>query len=269
MRRALRRFYRSLLYRRAAGLDERQLLAPAMVFAPHPDDEVLGCGGTILRKKQAGAQVRIVFLTDGSASHPGRISPEDLRKQRRQEAEAAARRLGLGAEDLHFLAFEDGRLSWHQIEAVAAVADLISSCRPAQIFIPCSQERPSDHRAGRSVVRQALRSAGHTAQVFEAPIWFWDHWPWTSTTGSSPAATFKKSWKRDMRYLLPQFRTRVSVQGILPQKRAALAEHRSQMEPDGQDPAWMTLEKVAGGEWLDCFFQPYEVFAAYSYPRPA
>src|SRR4051812_37624433 len=41
-----------------------------IVFAPHQDDEALGCGAVIARKRNDGGAVHVVFLTDGSASHP-------------------------------------------------------------------------------------------------------------------------------------------------------------------------------------------------------
>ena len=50
----------------------------AVIFAPHQDDETLGCGGTIILKTQAAAQVTIVFLTDGSTSHRRFISAAKL-----------------------------------------------------------------------------------------------------------------------------------------------------------------------------------------------
>lgn len=269
MRAALRSVYRTLLYRRASELAGEALSAPAVVFAPHPDDEVLGCGGMVLRKKEAGAEVKIAFMTDGSASHAGRMPAAQLKEMRRQEALDAGRRLGLTPEDLYFFELEDGHLSLCQAEAASAAAALLSSARPAQVFVPCALEKPSDHRATRSAVLAALRASGLSARVFETPIWFWDHWPWTSTCGASLASAVKKSWKRDVRYLLHDFRATVPIAPVLERKRAALNEHRSQMQSDGQVPGWMTLERVADGEWLDCFFQPYEVFASYLYPGPA
>ena len=60
----------------AAWLDRRMngpetLCRPraAMVFAPHPDDETLGCGGTVVKLRRAGVDVHIVFMTDGRHSH--------------------------------------------------------------------------------------------------------------------------------------------------------------------------------------------------------
>jgi len=58
------------LYGRARLMDAAALRRPALIVAPHQDDETLGCGGTIALKRRAGAEVCIVFLTDGSRSHP-------------------------------------------------------------------------------------------------------------------------------------------------------------------------------------------------------
>ncbi|WP_287171998.1 PIG-L family deacetylase [Mesorhizobium sp.] len=43
---------------------------PAVIVAPHPDDEMLGCGGVAAKKIASGAKVRLVFVTDGAASRP-------------------------------------------------------------------------------------------------------------------------------------------------------------------------------------------------------
>src|SRR5690349_14548383 len=50
---------------------------PTVVIAPHQDDETLACGGVIARKRSEGLPVHVIFITDGSASHPGhpRLGP--------------------------------------------------------------------------------------------------------------------------------------------------------------------------------------------------
>src|SRR5687768_6580034 len=63
LRRASGGLLRSVMERLATPLGEEELGRSAMVFAPHPDDETLGCGGTILQKRRAGASMRIVFMT--------------------------------------------------------------------------------------------------------------------------------------------------------------------------------------------------------------
>src|SRR5437879_3809638 len=85
-----------------------------VVFAAHPDDESLGAGGLIHAAAAAGARVRVVILTNGDGylkgldvgfrtllSTPDRFIQYGERRQ--QEAEAAAKRLGLSADRVTFL----------------------------------------------------------------------------------------------------------------------------------------------------------------------
>lgn len=54
----------------AAELGPLVALGRVTVFAPHPDDESLGCGGLIARLKDEGSLVHVVVMSDGSASNP-------------------------------------------------------------------------------------------------------------------------------------------------------------------------------------------------------
>src|ERR1700730_8035165 len=102
-----RRLARSLLGHTARQVPDSELGRRAVVFSPHPDDESLGCGGTILKKKQAGATVQPVHVSDGGGSSP--LIPRDERTaMRRQESRSAGRVLGV--DDICFLDFPDGQL---------------------------------------------------------------------------------------------------------------------------------------------------------------
>jgi len=92
-----------------------------LVISPHPDDEVLACGGVILQALRAGASVDVVWLTSGDASelgealaaktaHPSASEMLDLGELRMAEARAAARILGLAPERLYFLGYPDDGL---------------------------------------------------------------------------------------------------------------------------------------------------------------
>jgi LmbE family N-acetylglucosaminyl deacetylase len=91
-----------------------------LIIAPHPDDEVLGCGGLIAEAVQRGAQVRVVFLTNGdgfpaAATLLCRCTPTArdflaLGKLRMEETQQAARTLGLPPESLSFLGYPDRHL---------------------------------------------------------------------------------------------------------------------------------------------------------------
>ena len=77
----------------------------ALILAPHPDDESLGCGGLIAACCQAGKPPIVAILTDGGMSHPGSKAYHRERLVRVREAEAcdAASILGLPQDRLIFL----------------------------------------------------------------------------------------------------------------------------------------------------------------------
>lgn len=87
------------------SIDILDLVPPgsrAVVIAPHPDDEVLGCGGLLQRLAEAGRTLQLISVTDGSASHPGsdRWPVQRLSVVRPQESAEALRRLGLPMHQL-------------------------------------------------------------------------------------------------------------------------------------------------------------------------
>lgn len=105
---------------------------PVTVLAPHPDDEALGAGGTLLALRDSGVALRIVFLTDGEAE-PGA-------SRRRQEAAASAAQLG--AEAI-FLGLPADAIP---VDA-AARRKLAAAIGPAErLFLPFLLDDNDDHR---------------------------------------------------------------------------------------------------------------------------
>ncbi len=89
-----------------------------MVFAPHPDDEILGAGGLIQRVLAAGGNVRVVFVTNGDGYVDGvraesrRVNAQasdfiEYGQRRHDEALHAVQDIGLRASDAVFLGFPD------------------------------------------------------------------------------------------------------------------------------------------------------------------
>jgi LmbE family N-acetylglucosaminyl deacetylase len=129
------------------------------------------------------------------------------------------------------------------------------------VFIPYYNDGPRDHWATTRIVRRALRACRPGIWINEYPVWFWYHWPWTRLEGRlrQRLNSLRESWEFS-RCLLRDFRCSVRVGAVLDQKRAALAQHRSQVERLVDDPNWRTLGEVSGGDFLDCFFQEREIF---------
>ena len=141
-----------------------------VVLAPHMDDEVLGCGGTIARHVQAGAEVSVIFLTDGrygSNAHSALTEPERGRRQRalidtrKEEARQAADILGV--KHISFLDAEDGRLRADST-APARLRSALDRVRPQVLYLPFLLENHVDHCAATGLLMAA--TAG-TDQDFE------------------------------------------------------------------------------------------------------
>jgi LmbE family N-acetylglucosaminyl deacetylase len=263
----VRKFYQYWLNSLNKEIDERELDKSAIVFAPHQDDETLGCGGTIIRKKQAGANLQIVFMTDGCQSHAHLMAENELRSTRAKEAVAAAQVLGVDQNDVLFLEFRDGTLAQNQKQAKEKVKEIILRYQPEEIFIPYARDGVPDHDTTNKIVISALKIGGIKAVIYEYPIWFWRQWPWTNLGNSKQEilTVLKKSLNSGLGLsFLTNFRFSVNIKANLNLKRAALAQHKSQMTQLIPNSNWLTLEDVANGEFLACFFQDYEFFRRYT-----
>jgi LmbE family N-acetylglucosaminyl deacetylase len=259
----LRQWQRYLIDRDKQLINDDELAQSAIVFAPHPDDETLACGGTILCKHAAGAAVQIVYMTDGSRSHPNQMAPAELRVIRRQEALLACHDLGVAADQVTFLDFEDEHLGDHQALAQQQVAEILQTVRPAQIFIPYQQDPHPDHIQTSVCVLAALQRCQMPMTVYEYPVWAWNHQPWTK---AEPGLLgYLKGLKKSMTWrfglqMVQEFRWAVPIQTVMMTKRSALARHKTQYTQFLPDVEWVKLQDFADGEFLDCFFQDYELF---------
>ena len=262
----LRDAYRRLVQISARPLLRADLGASTLVFAPHMDDETLGCGGTIVLKRQLNVPVHIAFVTDGSGSHD-MIERDALSALRKQEAVAAAAVLGVAATNLHFLDLPDARVRKFTDLARERIEGLLASVKFEQVFIPCRWDVHWDHVLTNSIVREVLESRGEPVEVFEYPTWLWNHWPWVSEPvrlrGRQRLRKRMKQWLLDEVQVVSRFRAYTDIREVTPRKREALAQHVTQMTRYVADPDWTILADASNGEWLDNFFTGREVFHRY------
>jgi LmbE family N-acetylglucosaminyl deacetylase len=127
-----------------------------LVIAPHPDDESIGCGGTICLHTTRGDRVTAVFLTSGELGLKHLPRAEACRI-REGEAEAAAQVLGIGK--LEFLRFPDWYVTEHVSAVAAALRQLLEREAPARVYLSHDKDWHPDHRACLPIVRQALRDS--------------------------------------------------------------------------------------------------------------
>ena len=195
-------------------LDVEQLARrPLLVVAAHPDDEVLGVGGLLSVLAGLGADLRLLWATDGEASHP--LSTAEparrLASIRRAESAVAAERLGLAAVPRTHLGLPDGGLGRHEDQLTERLADEV---RDGDVVLaPWSGDGHPDHEA-------CGRSAGAVAAtLLEYPVWAW-HWAVPDDD--------RVPWARARRVDLDA--------SARDRKAAAVGCFRSQVEPIGPGP---------------------------------
>ena len=198
----------------------------AVVFAPHQDDETLGCGALIARKRNDGLPVHVVFITDGCASHPHhpRLAPREIVAIRRQEARRALSILGVESTAVHFLNATDGTLEAlagaHRDALVGQIMGVLRRIRPGEIFLPCRRDGSTEHDATFAFVGEAVQQLGLRPQVWQYPVWA--RW--------KPALLFRL-------LAASQGSCRVPAEDFLDIKRRALHCYRSQTTAEGHAPA--------------------------------
>jgi LmbE family N-acetylglucosaminyl deacetylase len=130
--------------------------ANILVIAPHPDDESIGCGGTICLHTARGDQVALVFLTSGELGLKN-TAPEAARRIRESEAEKAAAVLRVAA--LEFLRLPDCHVGDRLEQAAAALRPILDRLAPERIYLPHPQESHPDHAASLPAVAAALTAS--------------------------------------------------------------------------------------------------------------
>lgn len=251
-----------------------------VVVAPHPDDEVLGLGATMAARSsrkapdlfsgrgpgETGATDTsthdpsdvVVCVSDGAASHPGEVAPEEMRGRRKAECEAGARELGI---DLRMLGLPDGGLSADAVDA--ALHPVLDELAPTTVAVTWSGDGHPDHHVCAESVRRWWRDArargrggnGDAAgdgggdgdgdgdgdvTLLEFPVWMW-HW---ASPGDADVP-----WER--------LRRVAADDRAFDHKRRALAAHASQLEPQSSAPDATVILPPAvverfflGAEWV-------------------
>jgi len=134
-----------------------------LVFAPHPDDETLGCGGTLIQHVRRGEMVRVVFLTDGNGGDfLGLYDPQQYIDLREEEACKACAVLGI--RDFEFLRFPDRRLG-SEIAHLDRVRREIIEFEPALVYVTSPLEINPDHRSAAALVWQVIAESKRNIQL--------------------------------------------------------------------------------------------------------
>src|ERR1700690_1080576 len=127
-----------------------------LVVAAHPDDEILGCGGTITRLAREGHEVRIAILAEGMSSRYAHREDADQEQLRHLHARAQQAADVVGAKELVLCKLPDNRLDTVPLlDVVKMVEEVVARFRPGTIYT----HHPGDLNVDHGVVHRAVLTA--------------------------------------------------------------------------------------------------------------
>lgn len=145
----------------------------ALVLAPHPDDEVFGCAGAMIKHVKKNDPVKVVICSDGSLGFPDGFRPSTQEKKKMVETREAESRLAaeaIGVSDLVFLRYKDGELVANK-NNISFMSQLISEYKPDIIYCPALDDPTSDHRETTKILSKSIASTDDNLQIFQYEIW--------------------------------------------------------------------------------------------------
>jgi len=154
-----------------------------LVVAPHPDDEVLGCGGVMARHAAAGDEVHVVVVTRG---HPDVFSPESVEQVRNEMGKAHR---VLGVHSARFLDFPAPRLDTVPRHAVAdSIFGVLQELQPHTIYVPHHGDMHFEHGL---IYEASLVAARPVDQERVSRIFAYETLSETDWAPPIPGATFQ------------------------------------------------------------------------------
>ncbi|MFH8407021.1 PIG-L deacetylase family protein [Streptomyces sp. NPDC018019] len=142
---------------------------PVVVVAAHPDDEVLGFGGTMA---QLSGEVRLVTVTDGEGSHP-HLPAERIAALRAAELERALGDLAPHGHRTYRLHFPDTDVDAHETQLTEQIGAVLRETGAHLCVAPWTGDLHADHEAAGRAAAAAARETG--TPCWHYPVWMW-HW---------------------------------------------------------------------------------------------
>jgi len=143
-----------------------------LVLAPHPDDELLGCGGTLAAAltNDPTTEVFVLYLTDGEQGGTSTAGAGQIARLRRDEASRGRVVLGIG--HAAYASFPDGGLEVGTDE-IAYVSETLDRFHPEIVMVPPPLDPHPDHRATAAILAQALQRSS----MAQTSVWIYEVQP--------------------------------------------------------------------------------------------
>lgn len=127
-------------------------MSKILIFAPHPDDEILGCGGTMAKRIANGDEVFVCVVTKG---YEPRFNAE---RTKQNQSDAKTCHSFLGVKETIFLDFPAAALETaDRFELNGKILDVVKKIHPDEVFIPHNGDMQKDHKIVNEACMVALR----------------------------------------------------------------------------------------------------------------
>ena len=131
-----------------------------LVVAAHPDDEILGCGGTIIKHSLDGDDVYVLIMAEGLTSRDNSRNVDyrekELRELHSKSMEAAKI---MGVKDVRLLSFPDNRMDGIELlDVVKKVEEVVEAVKPEIVYTHHAGDVNIDHTVTHNAVITACRS---------------------------------------------------------------------------------------------------------------
>ena len=197
-----------------------------LVFAAHPDDDIIGCGGSLAKHVKQGNRVSVCYMTSGDAGSLD-YTKKELAKLREYETRCAAEVIGF--QDLIYLRNRDGYLEFNEGN-LKQLVELIRKKKPNLIYVHHQKDGHQDHRTTYHLVSESVGRAGGP--------WFQEckGKPWVVDT----VLAYEVSTP------LSEFNYVEDISEFIEKKTAALRKHESQIKNIRYDEAAEGLARYRG-----------------------
>lgn len=141
-----------------------------VVFCAHPDDEVIGAGGTIAKYTREKNKVIVIIFSYGEGSHPW-LKKRVTVETRVSEAKEAGKILG--CKETIFLGLKDASVGKHaeELEIEKKIISLIGKYRPTKIFTHSKDDPWPDHQSVYKIIKKVVEDIDFQGDVYSFDIW--------------------------------------------------------------------------------------------------
>ena len=145
-----------------------------LCFAPHPDDEILGCGGSLIKAINRGDDVFICYLTLGEQGS-SKLSPSKLKNVRKKESLSVCKFLDIPSSNVYYLGIADNNIDCHDLKSMKKIIALIRKINPNLVYMPHRGENYHDHQQASLLIQRASDMSGSNNFNLQGCAWWVDN----------------------------------------------------------------------------------------------